>query len=112
MPRESTNITTPSINIDKFIYWLGYGHNISPFIVAFDMTSEEFSEVDLPISLTGMIGDLDISKLQRSLVVLQRQEQSNFCVWTMKNGDRKTFTHIFTINTPNATIARCMRAWI
>ncbi|GJT13556.1 putative F-box domain-containing protein [Tanacetum coccineum] len=107
MPRESTNITLPSINIDKFIYWLAYRHR-SSLIVAFDMMSEDFSEVGLPYNLTSRFGDLDICKLRGSLVVLQRQDKSNFRAWMMKNGDPKTFTHIFTINTPNATIARVL----
>ncbi|KAM0056939.1 hypothetical protein Hdeb2414_s0006g00224401 [Helianthus debilis subsp. tardiflorus] len=72
------------------------------------MTSEEFREVNLPDSLIyeGSIDYLNISNLRESLVVLDQNTQENVCcVWPMKDdGVSKSFTKLFTIYSPDATL--------
>ncbi|KAI3776471.1 hypothetical protein L1987_46256 [Smallanthus sonchifolius] len=73
-------------------------------IISFDNTSEEFSQVNLPRSLTQL--DLSMSKLRESLVVLERigvLSNPTFAVWMMEDG---AFTRLFTVNvnTPNASV--------
>ncbi|GKD06758.1 hypothetical protein Tco_1181732 [Tanacetum coccineum] len=89
--------------IDDFIYWLASDLiNDSHMIVSFDTIIEDFTEVYLPDGLT--MGDILISKLRESLVVLENSYGSNVRVWMMQNGDPKLFAPIFTINTPNVSI--------
>ncbi|GKA63410.1 putative F-box domain-containing protein [Tanacetum coccineum] len=73
-------------------------------IMSFDLTSEEFTEIYLPQNLASCKTDVCISKLNESLVVLEKNHASNANVWIMQNGDPKLFTHIFTINTPIKSI--------
>ncbi|KAF5824147.1 putative F-box associated domain, type 3 [Helianthus annuus] len=81
-------------------------------IVSFDMTSEEFREVNLPQSLAHQPRysyKLSISKLMESLVVLEHGVEANnssFRVWMMEDGVPNSFTKLFTfnVNTPHAAV--------
>nr|GEY84779.1 hypothetical protein [Tanacetum cinerariifolium] len=111
LPRESIAYMYPQIPINEFMYWLAY--DMSSFdrkdqychlIMSFDLTSEEFTQVYLPQSLASGKTHVCISKLNESLVVLEKNDASNANVWIMQNGDQKSFTHIFTINMPITSI--------
>ncbi|GKA12986.1 F-box/kelch-repeat protein-like protein [Tanacetum coccineum] len=116
LPRNSIGlIEDGNVVIDGFIYWHAYDMFImdgSPhwygLIMSFNLTSEEFTEVNLPDSLSvawSAVG-LSISKLRDSLVVLRSSYKDdgslfNCGVWMMENGDPKSFTKIFTITPPD-----------
>ncbi|GKD03811.1 hypothetical protein Tco_1178785, partial [Tanacetum coccineum] len=82
-----------------------------PFTVAqvFPYGTIELSQADGPnFKVNGhrvkhyFGGDIPIkciSKLNESLVVLEKNHDSNANVWIMHNGDPKSFTPIFTIDT-------------
>nr|GEY24637.1 hypothetical protein [Tanacetum cinerariifolium] len=89
-PHQKVFMTTPA----------AYCH----LIMSFDLTSEEFTEVYLPQNLASSKTDVYISKLNESLVVLEKNHASNANVLIMQDGDPKSFTHIFTINTPITSI--------
>ncbi|KAJ0781551.1 putative F-box associated interaction domain-containing protein [Helianthus annuus] len=104
--------------VNGFLNWLatdtvvntdgGFG-SYNP-IVSFDMTSEEFREVNLPQSLAHRPRyKLSISKLIESLVVLEHGVEANnsiFGVWMMEDGVPNSFTKLFTfnVNTPHASV--------
>ncbi|MFS8020204.1 putative F-box domain-containing protein [Helianthus anomalus] len=104
--------------VNGFLNWLatdtvvtidgGFGsYNL---IVSFDMTSEEFREVNLPQSLAHQPRyKLSIYKLMESLVVLEHGVEANnsiFGVWMMEDGVPNSFSKLFTFNviTPHATV--------
>ncbi|KAI3725484.1 hypothetical protein L1987_65272 [Smallanthus sonchifolius] len=74
-------------------------------IISFDVTSEEFREVNLPHSLAHDVSErsLYISKLRKSLVVLEHHEMV-YTVWMMNDGGTESFTKLFTIKTPDGAI--------
>ncbi|GKF48683.1 putative F-box domain-containing protein, partial [Tanacetum coccineum] len=83
-PRKSISFTQNQVVIDDFIYWLASDLiNDSHMIVSFDTIIEYFTEVYLPDGLTR--GDILISKLKESLVVLENSYGSNVRVWMMQN---------------------------
>ncbi|XP_021995423.1 putative F-box protein At5g62060 [Helianthus annuus] len=100
--------------VDGFCYWLATdrstidpGFDAYNLIISFHVTREEFAEVSLPESLVyeGSIDYLNISNLRESLVVLDQNTQENVCyVWSMKDGAWKSFTKLFTIYSPDATL--------
>ncbi|MFS8020729.1 hypothetical protein Hanom_Chr16g01419101 [Helianthus anomalus] len=68
-------------------------------LISFDMTSEEFREVNLPNGLAGHY--LIVSKLRESLVVLERVEGANSMVhnvWMPEGDVSKLFTKLFSLN--------------
>ncbi|GJV45962.1 hypothetical protein Tco_1430498 [Tanacetum coccineum] len=94
--------------INEFIYWLAYDsiyvdgvHQYYNLIMSFNMISEELTEVYLLQSLTSRKSILFISKLRESLVVVENNPGSNVTVWILQNCDPKSFTKLFTFNTPN-----------
>nr|GEW90431.1 hypothetical protein [Tanacetum cinerariifolium] len=110
LPRQSVMFNRKQVVIDEFIYWLAEdffcvdGRLQNPYlIISFDMISEEFVELHLPESIKRSGSCLCISKLKESLVVAATSG-SNLPVWIMQNGDPKSFTPIFTINSPNTPI--------
>ncbi|KAI3725469.1 hypothetical protein L1987_65257 [Smallanthus sonchifolius] len=73
-------------------------------IISFDITSEEFREVNLPDSLSHnqSYHNLSMSKLRESLVVLEEVVEANnpvFGVWMMEDGVPSSFTKLFNVNT-------------
>ncbi|KAJ0781539.1 putative F-box domain-containing protein [Helianthus annuus] len=111
----STNFPSKSIyfrfeNYDQVVidgvhYWLANDISCN-LIFSFDMTREEFSEINLPDGLAHKSDyTLSMSKLRESIVVLDRDDDEMvFVVWMMEDGVSKTFTKPFTINynTPDA----------
>ncbi|KAJ0913503.1 putative F-box domain-containing protein [Helianthus annuus] len=106
--------TRMAVVVDGFCYWLATdrstidpGFDAYNLIISFHVTREEFAEVSLPESLVyeGSIDYLNISNLRESLVVLDQNTQENVCyVWSMKDGAWKSFTKLFTIYSPDATL--------
>ena len=103
--------------IEGFIYFLctdyytfdDVKHEWSKLIMSFDMTSDVFTEVSLPDCLAKEFStDFFISKRGESLVVVKRScDIWNFVygVWMMEDGVQKSFTKLFTIDTPGASIS-------
>ncbi|MFS8014186.1 putative F-box domain-containing protein [Helianthus anomalus] len=79
-------------------------------IISFDMTSEEFREVNLPDSFVydGPMWNLYIYNLRESLVLVERGTEEDYNpvykVWMMEDGVRKSFTNLYTIHAPYARI--------
>ncbi|MFS8012643.1 putative F-box domain-containing protein [Helianthus anomalus] len=114
LPRKSIEFGCDGRCIDGFYYWVAtdrctiddfWAYNL---IISFDITSEEFREVNLPDSLVydGSRHDLSFSSLRESLVVLRRNEHDENVVdvWLMEDGVSKPFTKLFTIYSPNAVL--------
>ncbi|XP_076955920.1 putative F-box protein At5g62060 [Bidens hawaiensis] len=111
LPRKSLRFdfltkTSYSVAIDGFVYWLAIDKMaVCWLIVSFDMTSEEFGEVNLSNRLARSQHKLHMSKLGESLVLLEHVEEpdrSVYSVWTMEGGSG-LFTQLYTfnVNTPN-----------
>ncbi|KAJ0829590.1 putative F-box associated interaction domain-containing protein [Helianthus annuus] len=104
--------------VDGVYYWLAIDRSTVDdeieaynMIISFDMTSEEFGEVNLPDSFvySGSIWDLDTYNLRESLVLVERSAEVDnpvYSVWMMEDGVPKSFTKLYTIHLPDATINR------
>ncbi|KAI3776465.1 hypothetical protein L1987_46250 [Smallanthus sonchifolius] len=106
LPRKSIEFVDSQVVVDGFHYWLAID-NRTPMdgeyklIISFDMTSEEFREINLPDSLAqSFMCSLSISKLRESLVVLEQGLVigSPIVVWMMEDGVPKSFTKLFNVN--------------
>ncbi|KAF5803852.1 putative F-box domain-containing protein [Helianthus annuus] len=115
LPRKSITFHYDQVVVDGVLYWIvsdrittDGGFRSLNLIISFDITSEEFREINLPDALAHhQPYKLSISKLKESLVVVQSYGEINdrvFFVWMMKDGVPKSFTKMFTICTPDATI--------
>ena len=113
LPRECVLFTPNQVAIDRFMYWIAYemiyadnGYqwiDTKRFIVSFDMTSEEFTEISLPASLAaGAQTSLKIHNIRESLVVVQFKIEAGkrvHSVWKMmEHGASKSFTKLYTID--------------
>ncbi|XP_076912206.1 putative F-box protein At1g47790 [Bidens hawaiensis] len=106
LPYKSLEFSHPQVVIDGVIHWHAYDMATKNCrIISFDLTSEEFGEVDLPDGLASprrVLGPR-IFKLNESLAVLNYREDdagNGVCdVWKMlKNGGPKfSFTKLFTV---------------
>ncbi|XP_076892264.1 F-box/kelch-repeat protein At3g06240-like [Bidens hawaiensis] len=105
----SDTLYDSQVVVDGSIYWLAadrvrsYGEfRSSNLIIAFDITSEEFREIKHPGGLASLLfGDLSISKLRESLVVLEHHVEANnlvFNAWKMENGVTNSFTKLVTLS--------------
>jgi F-box interacting protein len=114
-PRNTIVMTWFQVAIDEFIYWLAidsayvYPKYVTyNLIMSFDMTNEEFTEIPFPDSLANARGgSLAISKINGSLAVLEtigEAKKEVFGVWMMERGVPNSFTKLFTINAPDASI--------
>ena len=125
----STNLPRKSIwfqdkdhvDIDGFIYWrvldrfnLDDGSPWNSMIMSFDVTGNEFTEIYLPGNLTNHNEiRLLLSKLRESLVVLEYEkklppEKRVYGVWMMENGNPKSFTKLYTIDSPNGSYIKAL----
>ncbi|XP_076920114.1 F-box/kelch-repeat protein At3g23880-like [Bidens hawaiensis] len=115
---NTTDFNEKHVGLDGSIYWLAVdgstmsmmpptfflGYNL---IISFDLTSEEFVEVSLPDTLARSCHSLAISKLKESLVVVDVVNDANklvYGVWMMEHGVPNSFTKLYTINSPDASI--------
>ncbi|KAJ9541877.1 hypothetical protein OSB04_028383 [Centaurea solstitialis] len=91
--------------VGQFIYWLaGRSDNL---IMSFDLSTDEFREIELPHSLRQ--SKLSISSVRESVVLLvyynTNTTNKGVCdVWMMEHGDPKTFTKLYTIKPPHASV--------
>ncbi|KAJ0448966.1 putative F-box domain-containing protein [Helianthus annuus] len=94
-----------SVDMGGVLYWLAVdwdsmdGESCN-LIISFDMTSEEFGEVNLPNGLAHSPDGhcLRVSKLGESLVVFEEADQMVYNVWMMEGDVSKSFTKRFTLN--------------
>lgn len=121
LPRRSIIFDHSKLSVDIYgcLYWLAtdwidfagalprYSYNL---IVSFDVTSEDFREVTLPLSLANEYGSrMYMLNLRESLVVLECDLGDNdqvFVVWKTEDGVSKSFTKLFSfnVNTPFASV--------
>ncbi|KAM0056855.1 putative F-box associated interaction domain-containing protein [Helianthus debilis subsp. tardiflorus] len=83
--------------IDGVHYWLANDISCN-LVISFDMTREEFTQINLPDGLAHKSDYplLSMSKLRESLVVLDHDaHEMVFVVWMMEDGVSKTFTKLF-----------------
>ncbi|KAI3725466.1 hypothetical protein L1987_65254 [Smallanthus sonchifolius] len=111
LPRKTIRFGWDRLGVDGFFYWLAIdriavdgGFRSCNLIISFDITSEEFRQINLPDSVAQH--HLSMSKLRESLVVLERigvPSNPAFVVWMMEDW---AFTKLFTVNvnTPNASV--------
>ncbi|KAJ0568608.1 putative F-box domain-containing protein [Helianthus annuus] len=117
LPRKSLNFDCSLLGVvvDGDFCWLvtdritmdGERRSIN-LIISFDLTSEEFTEINLPDALAHFqCRHLSMSKLRESLVLIQGYlcNDNVFHVWMMmEDGVPKLFTKMFTICTPGAVV--------
>ncbi|KAI3725467.1 hypothetical protein L1987_65255 [Smallanthus sonchifolius] len=107
----SVSLFVSHVFVDGFLYWLATDRITMDgeiMFFSFDVTSEEFTEVNLPDSLADNFY-LSLSKLRESLVVFKHNEdESYFVVWMMEYGVSKSFTKLFTISTTDISILRVL----
>ncbi|KAJ0693691.1 putative F-box domain-containing protein [Helianthus annuus] len=108
--RTTLAFAVPRVVVDGCLYWLAID-GCSYLIVSFDLTSEEFREVNLPDSLAQFRGSLALSlyKLRESLAVIKDGVEANkrvYHVWMMHDD---SFIKLYTINSshsPDVSILR------
>ncbi|KAJ0433698.1 putative F-box domain-containing protein [Helianthus annuus] len=91
------------VSLDRFIYWFGAGGTEFRLIVSFDLSSEEFGEIYLPVELAlHNPMQLFLCKRSDSLAVLKKNiKREQYEVWIPENGVSKLFMKLFTVNMPN-----------
>ncbi|KAK1432417.1 hypothetical protein QVD17_09313 [Tagetes erecta] len=118
LPRKSIEFSYSHVGLDGFIYWLAVDRIVMDYddesmsynlIISFDLTNEEFRDVNLPDNLAHeSYLNLYMSKLSESLVVLEstlEADNPTFTIWIMENGVSKSFTKLFTIyNVPHGGV--------
>ncbi|KAJ0829591.1 putative F-box domain-containing protein [Helianthus annuus] len=119
LPRKSIIFGSgDGVCVDGVYYWLATDRSTVDaqiraynMIISFDMTSEEFGEVNLPDSFVyrGPMWDLSIYDLRESLVLVERSagpgiDNPVYDVWMMEDGVPKLFTKLYTIHAPDARI--------
>ncbi|KAL7609240.1 hypothetical protein Lser_V15G12364 [Lactuca serriola] len=115
LPNKPVEVTSYRVVIDKFIYWFVFDDIDDMFdvgahkmIMSFDMTTQEFSLIDLPKSFAHLSSTyVSISKVRDSLVVLEynpNSERQVCVVWMRSHGVPNLFTKMFSIITPFESI--------
>ncbi|XP_076913053.1 uncharacterized protein LOC143571542 [Bidens hawaiensis] len=104
--------------VNGFYYWLATDTSTIDgelesynMIISFDITSEEFREIDLPDNLVynRSMCNLSISNIRESLVVLECDENEGvYVVWIVEDSVPESFTKLFTIDVPGATVLRVL----
>ncbi|KAI3517988.1 hypothetical protein L1887_06274 [Cichorium endivia] len=110
LPSKPFRVLWPQVVTGSFIYWCAFdpmtretglpNHNL---IMSFDLTNENFGEIDFPENLTRHSPiQVCISKLKESLVILEYDSILKYAcsVWMMENGVEKAFTKLFTVQAP------------
>ncbi|XP_076944841.1 putative F-box protein At1g47790 [Bidens hawaiensis] len=106
LPYKSLKFSYPHAIIDGVLHWRAYDSVTKKYmIISFNLTSEEFGQIDLPDSLADSrsVFNPHIFKLNESLAVLHYTEDDagkHVCdVWKMlKNGVPKSpFTKLYTV---------------
>ncbi|KAJ0449761.1 putative F-box domain-containing protein [Helianthus annuus] len=103
LPRKSIVFGSgDGVCVDGVYYWLATDRSTVDaeieaynMIISFDMTSEEFGEANLPDNF--------------SLVLVKGNawtDNPDYSVWMMEDGVPKSFTKLYTIHAPDATIMK------
>ncbi|KAJ0490811.1 putative F-box domain-containing protein [Helianthus annuus] len=118
LPSKFVRFGGEQMVVDGVVYWQvngdvrdrangegGYGN----LIVSFDLTSEEFGEVKLPVRLANTPCGLCMFKPRESLAVIEGLLEDSklvYHVWVMKDGVPKLFEKLFTISghTPDGSL--------
>ncbi|KAM0054324.1 putative F-box domain-containing protein [Helianthus debilis subsp. tardiflorus] len=116
LPSNSVTLFGLPVVVDGCLYWLTWDNatfTTCGLLISFDMTSEEFGEVNLPDGLAHHECNLSMDKLRESLVVVEVCHEANkrvYNVWMMKDGVPKSFQKLYTISThpPDVSIRRVM----
>ncbi|KAJ0451482.1 putative F-box associated interaction domain-containing protein [Helianthus annuus] len=116
-PRKSICISCQVV-VDGCLYWLARDSitvdgTITTYdlIISFDLTSEDFGEVNLPFRLADPHCNLVMYKLRESLVVIkfsQKVHKQAHHVWMLEKDDvTKSFIKLYTITShpPDVSIA-------
>ncbi|KAK1413545.1 hypothetical protein QVD17_35320 [Tagetes erecta] len=121
LPRKSTRFVwiCMQVVVDGFMYWRATdrvktdgGYTSYSLIISFDITTEEFGEVNLPDTLAhASVCNFSIANLRESLVVLYRNVETKgsvTSVWMMEDGVSKMFTkrYIIDVNAPDVRNGR------
>nr|GEW42616.1 hypothetical protein [Tanacetum cinerariifolium] len=108
------HFTGNHVAIERFMYWIAYEKIYTDvgnqswykrnLIVSFDMTSEEFTEVNLPGSLDiDPASNFNLYNIGESLVLVHFKKEAGkrvHSVWKMmEHGASKSFTKLYTLNT-------------
>lgn len=109
-PSSSIIFGWAQVATDRFIYWLAsdkmsaiHGRSsIKNLIISFDMTTHEFTTIDIPDDLACRSSRiLSISKVSEALVLLEydvRMGRRVCDVWIMDDGVPTSFTKLVTIS--------------
>ncbi|GKD21724.1 reverse transcriptase domain-containing protein [Tanacetum coccineum] len=118
LPCESIRLkSSTQVAIDRFIFWVAYDDGVSQYkslIMSFDLISQEFKQVNLPVSILNP-SNISISKLNESLVVSAYTNEVNglvvYEVWMMgqEGGVMTSFTKLFNIMTRDESISKLKR---
>ncbi|XP_071718753.1 F-box protein At2g21930-like [Rutidosis leptorrhynchoides] len=112
-PFKPVELFWSQVFINGVIYWLGYDRiavdsaNTHHRIISFDLKSEKFGEVFLSNSLVSSTGDLSVSKLMDSLVVIESYMKAGepvCAVWKINHDVLKSCTKLYTVKADSAII--------
>ncbi|XP_071718754.1 putative F-box protein At1g47790 [Rutidosis leptorrhynchoides] len=106
MPSKPVELSWDQVCINGVIYLLSNDKidaGRHKRIITFDLKSEELGEVFLSDNLAYSTGNMIVSKLMDSLVVIEsfinNEGQKPICsVWKMNHGVLKSFTKLYTVN--------------
>ncbi|KAK1432460.1 hypothetical protein QVD17_09357 [Tagetes erecta] len=111
LPRKTIKFDWGRVGVvaDGFVYWLVVDrimmdreYSSRNLVISFDVTTEEFREVNLPDSLANeYYYSLSTSKLRESLVVLQHGvdvDNRVISVWMMEDDVAKSFIKVFSVS--------------
>ncbi|KAJ0456156.1 putative F-box domain-containing protein [Helianthus annuus] len=107
LPRKSISFVKKPIVVDGCLYWLACDR-FYHLIVSFDLTSEEFRQVNLPDSLAHTKFSLFMYNLRESIVVLEHRVEANkqvYHVWMMEDGVTKSFNKLSTISNHSSEVS-------
>ncbi|KAM0054308.1 putative F-box domain-containing protein [Helianthus debilis subsp. tardiflorus] len=110
LPRKSVSFLKKSVDVDGCLYWLaidGTSAN-NHLIISFDITTEDFGEVNLPGSLAHYYCRLSMYKLKESLAVIELCLEANgivYHVWMMVDGVPKSFQKLYTISSHSPDVS-------
>ncbi|KAM0054623.1 putative F-box associated interaction domain-containing protein [Helianthus debilis subsp. tardiflorus] len=104
---KSVKFSCDHVVIDGCLYWLARGRLVDEYynlIVSFDLTSEEFREVNLQDCLAGY-GSFSMYKLSDSLAVVKESVDAHklgFDVWRM---EADSFIKLYTISSHSLDVS-------
>ncbi|KAF5764856.1 putative F-box domain-containing protein [Helianthus annuus] len=115
-PRKSICMYWSQVVVDGCLYWLARDSitvdgkvTTYDLIISFDLTSEEFGEVNLPFRLAHPHCNLFMYKLRESLVVIKlspKVHKQAHHVWMLeKDGVTKSFIKLYTITSQSPDIS-------